>query len=368
MSDLTDEIVAAIEGPADAWTDARFDELARRLFSAQIDAIPAWAALARARGVTAAGVGHWRELPPVPTRAFKRWPLFAGPGAPVHEFHTSGTSLANAPGRALFGQAGLRAMAASIRANARVMLLPEPAAATRILVLAPRPELAPHMIMAHGMAQLVAEHGLPGSRFLVGEGGLDVPGLMGELAASSAGEGPPLTLIGASFGFVHLLDQLEARDTRFVLPAGSRLMDAGGFKGRSREVGYDNLLAGFQARFGLPAERCVNLLGMTELASQLYDNVLRDGVAAPRFKVCPPWVRTEVVDPGTLQPLPVGARGLLRHVDLANVDRPFVVQTDDLGERLPDGPGGEVRFRVFGRATPDGSRGCSITVDEMAGR
>ncbi len=367
LQQLTDEIIAAIEGPAAAWSEQRFDDLARRLFTLQAARIPALSALARARGLDPDGLSSWRDLPAVPTLAFKRFAMFAGEGEPEREFRTSGTS-GQQPGRALFGPHGLQAMAASIRANARRMLLPEDAPATRILVLAPPPQAAPHMIMATGMAQLVAEHGLPGSRFLVGPDGLDVPGLLGELQASSTGEGPPLTLIGASFGFVHLLDQLEARDLRFSLPAGSRLMDAGGFKGRSREVSYDDLLTAFGDRFGLPPERCVNLLGMTELASQLYDCVLRDGAPTPRFKVCPPWVRTDVVDPATLAPLPVGSRGLLRHVDLANVDHPFVVQTDDLGERLPDGPDGELRFRVFGRATADGSRGCSITVDELVGR
>lgn len=360
---LATDLCAAIEGPADAWSPARFDHLADRLAAFQRSRITPWQALLRARNI--ADNAPWYAILPVPTLAFRRFLMWAGPGSPSHIFQTSGTS-GHTPGRAPMGAHGLRVMAASIRANARRMLLVEDAPATRILVLAPPPALAPTMIMAHGMAQLVDEHGLPGSRFLVGQQGLDRAALMGELAAASQGQGPPLTLIGASFGFVHLLDGLAEAGVCFELPEGSRLMHAGGFKGRSRTVAEDDLLKAFHERLGLPAHRCVNLLGMTELASQLYDNVLRDGSAEPRFKVCPPWVRTEVVDPATLDPVPVATRGLLRHTDLANLTHPFRIQTDDLGERLPDGPGGEVRFRVHGRATADGSRGCSLTAEGWA--
>lgn len=363
LQPLADDLCAAIDGPLDAWTPERFDALAQRLAAFQLAHIAPWAALAWARGHQP--TARWSDLPAVPTLAFRRMSLFAGGETATHTFQTSGTSSAQ-KGTVQMGASGLRVMAASIRSNARTMLFPEPAPATRVLVLAPPPTQVPSMIMAHGMAQLVNDHGLPGSRFLVGPDGLDRAGLMGELHASARGDGPPLTLIGASFGFVHLLDGLAAAGARLSLPAGSRLMHAGGFKGRSRVVSEDDLLEAFSEHLGLPAERCVNLLGMTELASQLYDSVLRDDAATPRSKVCPPWVRTEVVDPTTLAPVPNGTRGLLRHTDLANLTHPFCVQTDDLGERLADGPGGEVRFRVFGRATPDGSRGCSLTAEDLA--
>ncbi len=363
LDSLADDLCAAIEAPVAAWTPRLFDALAGRLARLQRARIAPWRALLSARGVPEDA--HWTAMSAVPTLAFRRFTLWAGDGAPSHVFHTSGTSGGVlGRGRAPFGPHGLRVMAASIRANARRMLFREATAATRVLVLAPPPELAPSMIMAYGMAQLVAEHGLPGSRFLVGTDGLDKAGLMAELAASSRGDGPPLTLIGASFGVVHLLDGLADAGVSFVLPEGSRLMHAGGFKGRSRSVGEDDLVAALGDRLGLPTTHCVNLLGMTELASQLYDNVHRDGHTSLRFKVCPPWVRTEVVDPDTLAPVAIGQRGLLCHTDLANLTHPFRVQTDDLGRRLPDGPSGEGRFVIYGRATDDGARGCSLTAED----
>jgi hypothetical protein len=101
---------------------------------------------------------------------------------------------------------------------------------------------------------------------------------------------------------------------------------------------------------------------MTELCSQFYDNVLRERVRARppelRYKVVPPWVRTRVVDPETLAPVPAGRLGLLRHLDLANLDSVMAVQTDDLG--VAAGPG----FEILGRAAGAEARGCSIAMDE----
>ncbi|MAE69835.1 MAG: hypothetical protein CME06_05135 [Gemmatimonadetes bacterium] len=353
---LYDELKAAISSGMAPWPEERFDSLAVRIARWHYDEIPPFRALCEARSVDPDSMRKWRDIPAVPTEAFRRFELFAGDDPP-REFRTSGTS-GSKPGRALFSDQGLELMAEAIRVNARAMLLPDERA-TRILILAPPPEAAPHMIMAHGMEQLRREHGLAGSRFLIGSEGLDSAGLMRAFADSEREE-IPLTLIGASFGFVHLFEAMAERDLSFSLAHGSRAMDAGGFKGRSREADRDELNAAFESRLGIPAERCVNLLGMTEIASQMYDNVMRDGRPAPRFKVNPPWTRTEVVDPITLDPLPPGRPGLLLHVDLANFERPIVVQSDDIGRRLENGG-----FEIDGRAKGAESRGCSLTIDEM---
>ena len=346
---MKDRLTDAIRRGMAPWSTTEREDLTRDLVAWQQARIPAWDALCRRRGFS--WTGAWTDVPALPTAAFKHFPLHTG-GQVVAEFRTSGTSGAT-PGVARFTADGLAVMAESIRQSARSLLLPDDRA-TRILVLAPPPRAAPHMIMAAGMAQLVEEFSQPEGGFLIGPGGLDVPSLVAHCQA-----GVPLTLIGASFGFVHLLDGLAAKGLRLPLPAGSRIMDAGGFKGRSRVVTREDLVTALGETFAVPPDRVVNLLGMTELASQFYDNVLRDGVATPRFKVNPPWTDTLVVHPETLEPLPPGETGLLRHLDLANLDRPCVVQTDDLGRRVPGG------FEVHGRATPDGSRGCSITIDEL---
>jgi hypothetical protein len=66
-----------------------------------------------------------------------------------------------------------------------------------------------------------------------------------------------------------------------------------------------------------------------------------------------------VVDPDTLEPLPAGEQGLLRHFDLANRGHICAIQTDDMGKQL------ECGFEVYGRAQEGEARGCSLTLDEM---
>jgi hypothetical protein len=101
---------------------------------------------------------------------------------------------------------------------------------------------------------------------------------------------------------------------------------------------------------------------MTEIASQFYDNTLYNlskGSGGPRCKVNPPWTKTVVVDPDTLEPLPPGEKGLLRHFDLANRGHICAIQTDDMGKQVESG------FEVYGRAHEGEARGCSLTIDEM---
>ncbi|MDP6943797.1 MAG: hypothetical protein QF464_06565 [Myxococcota bacterium] len=353
---LNDAIGAFIE--ADTDDDVRFDALAREVFAHQCERIPLVRALADRAGCDPRSVAHWRDIPAVPSTAFKATTLFGGaPSDAVHTFASSGTSGAS-KSKSVFSATGLELMAQSVRVNAARWLFPD-GRATRILVLAPSPDLAPEMIMAWGMNQLIDAFGLEGSRFLIGPDGLDPKAVVGELMGA-AREGVPITLIGASFGFVHLLDGLAEAGVSIPSAPGSRTMDAGGYKGRSRELCRADLDEAIAERLGVPPERAVNLLGMTELASQFYDGVLVQD-ATPRRKQSAPWTRTRVVAPDSLEPVSDGERGLLVHVDLANLERPAFVRTDDVG--MADGDG----FEVFGRASGAESRGCSLSVEELLG-
>lgn len=350
---LQDAICAFIE--ADTEDEERFGALALEVFAQQCARIPLVGALAARDGCDPASVSHWTEIPSVPSAAFKATTLFGGDNA-EHTFASSGTSGAQ-KSKSVFSSAGLELMAHSVRVNAARWLFPD-GRATRILVLAPSPDLAPEMIMAWGMNQLIGEFGLAGSRFLIGPDGLDPKAVVAELMGA-ARDGVPVTLIGASFGFVHLLDGLAEAGVTIASAPGSRTMDAGGYKGRSRELTREALDQAIGERLGVPAERAVNLLGLTELASQFYDGVLAQGSPAPRFKQNAPWTRTRVVSPDTLEPVEPGERGLLVHVDLANLERPAFVRTDDLGVSDADG------FHVLGRASGAESRGCSLSVEEL---
>ncbi len=218
------------------------------------------------------------------------------------------------------------------------------------------------MIMAYGMEQLKKSFGVPGSRFLVGDRGFVPEELAIELKQAEE-EHAPVALIGASLGFLAFFDYCLEKGISFKLPEGSRALDAGGYKGKTREIARDEFLSLVTRHLGIHREWSTNLLGMTELGSQLYDNTLRNhlrGSAPTRFKENPPWTRTLVLDPRTLKEVVVGGRGILWHLDLTNVERIAAIQTDDMGRRCEHG------FEILGRARGSEARGCSLSIEEIA--
>lgn len=372
---LCDKVAAFIRRAGEGHHGEReLEDLALEVFAFQFEAIEPYHRLCCGLGRTPDNVGSWRQIPAVPSLAFKHYSLFAGgPDAPARTFRSSGTTEPGRHSQAQFSRAGLDVMDIAVAAGARERLFPD-GRRTRIFVLAPPPEQAPHLIMAHGMAHLIKTYGLDGSRFVAGPGGLDFAGLWNEITDCQK-TGVPVSLLGSSFGFVHLFDWMAELGRRLELPAGSRIMDAGGYKGRSREIDRDAFVTWAAQMCGVPRHSVINLLGMTELASQIYDRVTPGppGRAVARMKLPPPWVRTEIVDPRRFgpegpEPLDDGVPGLLRHLDLANVERPLVVQSEDVGHRVSlDADGVSQRgFEVLGRAKGAEPRGCSLGAEDLA--
>src|SRR5690606_18123642 len=161
-------------------------------------------------------------------------------------------------------------------------------------------------------------------------------------------------LLGASYSFVHLMDELQKRGQKFRLPSGSRLFDTGGFKGQSRELELSDFYRLLTDTFGVPADACTNMYGMTELSTQFYD----DGNAIqPAVKSGPHWTRTRTVDPLTGQDVPAGERGVLVHCDLANYNSTTTILTEDVGVMVEGG------FLLLGRAEGAQAKGCSMAMD-----
>lgn len=358
------------DGPAD---DHRFNALALRVFAYQFAANAPYRRYCGRRGVTPADISRWRDIPAVATDAFKEAPLTCFPAEQaVAVFETSGTTRgAERRGRHylrtldLYHAAALPAISAA--------LLPDGSRPVPV-VLFFSPVTLPRSSLAH-MFGLVLDRLYPsdapptpetgrgdGHSYFLGPEGFDVEGAAARLHRLAA-EGRPVLLMGTAFAFVHLLDHLTERGERLRLPPGSRIMDTGGYKGRSREVPKAELYRLYGDLLHVADDHIVNEYGMTEMSSQFYDGALRDRVlgrpARPRGKVAPPWVRTLVVDPETLAPLPPGATGLLRHIDLANLDSVAALQTADLG--VADGDG----FEITGRAAGAEARGCSLAVEEL---
>ena len=272
-------------------------------------------------------------------------------------FRTSGTALAK---RGELHLDTLSLYEASLVPSFEGGVLPDLAPAERlpVLVLAPSPEEAPDSSLSHMFGVMLERRGAEGSAYFVQGGRLAVDALLAALERSR--RAPRLLLCGTAFAFVHLLEALEERGLQLALPAGARVMETGGFKGRTRSLGREELHARIEERLGVPAARCVNQYGMTELGSQFYDTVLAEP-SAPRRKRVPPWARVSAVESASGRALPPGEVGALHILDLANTGSVLAVATADLGF-LSDGG-----FEVLGREAGAEARGCSLAADEMLG-
>ena len=345
----------------DAIDDDSFNRVALRIFQYQFARNAPYAAFCSRRDRTPDRIDHWTQIPAVPTGAFKEVPLVAGDAALAEAvFRTSGTT-AGAEKRGVHHVLDVSIYHFALIPNFAACLLPD-GAELRILSLIPPTAELPDSSLSHMASVLVDRLGAQHSGFFASAAqGIDDERIRAALQQAQH-DAVPVCLLGTSFAFVHWLDRLGARGERHALPAGSRLMDTGGYKGRSRVVDEDEMRGVYHDLLGVPRTHAVNEYGMTEMCSQFYDSSLRDFVRARqrrRHKLVPPWVRTRVVDPETLEPLADGTVGLLQHFDLANVNSVMAIQTEDLGCVVEGG------FHLLGRAPGATPRGCSIAMDVL---
>jgi len=336
-----------------------FEAFALEVFAHQFALNPVYRAWCLRRGSSPETVADWRAIPAVPTSAFKSADIvtFAIENAAA-EFRTSGTTVGR-PGTHFFQRLDLYDTGA-LRHFQR-MMLPD-GARPKMVALTPSPQDAPHSSLVHMIARVMDAFD-PTGRFFVrrstagAEPTADFPAFEAALR-DLARIGEPVCVMGTAFAFVHWL---ESAPTPVALAPGSRVMETGGFKGRSREVPRAELYEGISRALGVPVAGIVAEYGMTELSSQYYDDCLLRGdrADAGRRKVPPHWMRAIAVDPETLAELPAGEVGLLRHIDLANLGSCIAVQTEDLGRVLPDG------IELMGRAPGAEPRGCSRALDEL---
>lgn len=325
---------------------------------------PAYRRWCEAVGAAPGAVTAPADIPAVPVAAFKELELVCG--TPAAEFRTSGTT-GTGPGRHLLPALDLYRASALTWFSRCVQ--PE-GWNLRTFLLAPPPEQAPHSSLSRMLAWVVEERAEEGSGWFVGPGGVAHDQLAEALLDAQRG-GVPVLVAGTSAAFLSFYAYAERTGVAVRLPGGSRVMDTGGMKGSG--VADPLPLEEFQARFrrrtesllGVPPDRCVNEYGMTELSSQLYDSVLLDKHEVrtrPRVKLAPPWLRVTAVDPVTLAPLPDGASGLLRFLDLANAESVSAVLTEDFGRVEGEG------LVLEGRAHAAEVRGCGRTFEELLPR
>lgn len=270
----------------------------------------------------------------------------------THTFRTSGTTH-GARGEHHFADLSLYERAAL--AAGKRWLFPD-VERIDMVILAPRAEESPDSSLTHMLELYAARFGARVT-WAWRDGALLVDALEEALGSATA----PVAILGTSFALVHAM---ERSTSRFALPGGSRLMQTGGYKGRSRELSPEAMRAELVERFGIPEAMIVAEYGMTELSSQAWENTLREHLlgepASSRRLRFMPWVRARVVDPRSLAP---GVdEGLLRVDDPANVDSVSAVLTSDLVRAEGDG------FVVLGRSADAVPRGCSLAIEEALGR
>ncbi len=337
-----------------------FERLALAVFDHQFSENLPYRKFCERRGRTPDSVQSWGAIPAVPTAAFKEAALVCGQTGDCQAvFRTSGTSQGQDK-RGVHYVRDLSLYREAALSNFQRHILPD-AARLRMLVLGPDRQQLPDSSLTWMLDLVRTEFGAADSRHFVDRQGLQFEALRAALRESEVTE-MPVALLGTAAAFAHLLEALGERGERLRLPAGSRVMETGGFKRRGIEIPRERFYSMLVERLGVSEHYCVAEYGMTELCSQFYDNVLWSRAlgraAETRFKVVPPWVRTQVVDAETLEPLPPGRIGVLRHLDLANLDSVMAVQTDDLGVA------GTAGFEILGRAAGAELRGCSIAMDE----
>ena len=341
----------------DDCTDDQFNQFALRLFAYQYECNGPFRSFCQRRGATLRNVRSWRDVPAVPIDAFKAMELRSEPPSPAERvFMTSGTTGRAARGRHFHPQLDVYDLSMKRYFSRRFMQGLE---RMPMGILFPDEQAMPNSSLAHYLALARSEFGSAGSRYYLNSEGLDMPALCAALEESER-SGQPFALLGASFSLVHVMDALRAQGRSFRLPAGSRVLDTGGYKGQSRELPLEQFYAELSQLLGVPRSLCINMYGMTELSTQFYD----DGNAVlPSVKSGPHWIRSRLVEPITGRDVAAGERGILVHCDLANYNAVTTILTEDVG--LWAGPQEKDGFLLLGRAEGAAAKGCSLAVEEF---
>lgn len=336
--------------------DVAFERLALDLFAYQYERNEPYKRYCEQMGRRPGTVKSWRDVPALPAASFGAARLASfPPDRDSLTFISSGTTSAGAnPSTHRLDASFLYDL--SLINHFRERVLPD-ATSMRMIFLAPSFQEAPHSSLSYMMSKAASVVGDLGSGFFVQDGSLKFDALCAALREG----GGPLVVFGTAFAFVHLFDRCREERIHFRLPIGSRVVETGGFKGKSREIARDELYAQFGEFLGVPRVLCLSEYGMCELGSQWYDANLCDYFAgrAPRVdvKMGPAWARATIVDPVTAEPLPAGKDGLVQIFDLSNRASVAAVLTADVGHEQD---GGIVLVGRFAGAPP---KGCSIAAD-----
>jgi len=314
--------------------DPCFNNLALELFTLQFKLNKPYSQLCRSRGVVQDEVKHWLQVPAVPAAAFKEQELSCIPPAErTAVFHSSGTT-SQQPSRHFHNSDSLQAYEQSLTTWFSGHFSSGGERQT-VIALTPTPQQASHSSLVHMIETLrrrldFGDFLFAGNKLPDGAWSVDCPQTVGALMAAQASNEPVL-MLGTAFSFVYLLDHMKEHGIRITLPQGSRLMETGGYKGRSRAMAKSELHLLIKQQLGVDHSHIISEYGMSELSSQAYSSAPHptdkgSSSGSSVFRL-PPWARAEIISPETGQEVKEGQTGLIRIFDLANVYSVMAVQT-----------------------------------------
>jgi hypothetical protein len=344
-----------------------FDQHALELYARQRQLVPAYDAWCRHELAQrdSAEVHTWRDVPALPIAAFKQLDVF-DPAAPVAaEWHSSGTTGGDRP--STHRLAVLDAYDAAIDEGADRALLPDVAAGDvapiACVQLQPPRGLAPHSSLSYMFDRIrTGARCRDAGTFVDGSYDIDVAGAWTRLEQLTS-TGEPVLVLSTSFALAMLIDAAAAAGRApTVLPTRSRIVDTGGYKGRTRP----GLFARVESWLGVDEYWFENEYGMSELSSQAWLGTVADSCDHPLpvdlgagQRWLPSTLRVRVVDPVTLEEVADGEPGLLVFHDLANVHSCAAVRSEDVGIRRGDS------FELIGRAPGAVLKGCSLRLEDV---
>ncbi|MCA9562474.1 MAG: hypothetical protein KC561_03250 [Myxococcales bacterium] len=339
----------SLTGPRPGTFDEVIDRLGQRIADIGVpwseDEFLQWARVSTAfthPGVSS--IGSLLDLPVVTSDTFRFADLTHLSRPAVRVFRTSGTSTAfrgeNRVRRLDIYDVSLSVGFRLLIAGRRKRRL------SRLLSVVPRESQLPDSSLSYMLERFI-ENEFEHSVCVVGKDGLDREALLGALEeAASAGE--PTLLFATTSSAAAVLDSLRDLKNAPKLPEDSLILTTGGAK---RAQGRLDGAAVDQEIGELLSGEVGSEYGMTELFSQAY----RIGEGA--FEL-PPWCAVLAIDPATGRE--TQGLGLLRFVDLANLQSAVSVQTADLGIAVD-----RQHFFYHSRAPGSVLRGCSVSFDEL---
>lgn len=351
LSSFAAKLMADIESGAterEEW----FDEQTVTLFELQFEQNAAYRKHCESLRVRPESIGSCLQIPSIPTSAFKEFDFTSiQPGECTTVFHSSGTT-EQRPSRHFHNRESLGVYERTLLLPFKNYFLPD-RERIRLLSLTPPKAAARNSSLVHMFETVVREFGDSGSGFA---GVLDSTGAWAVDAEKAVGTmtdiSEPIGVLGTAFSFVFVVDELERRKLKLKLPPGSRVLETGGYKGRSRMLEKRELHSLIARSLGIDANAVISEYGMCELSSQAYDRMY--GQSGQRVFRFPGWARAAVVSPENGRAVGEGEAGLIRVIDLANVWSVLAIQTEDIGIRRGSG------FELLGRSTRTEARGCSL--------